>query len=177
MLHDPGAKAFVAVFPADKESLAREAIEKRKKVSLLEKLPRPIILAFCVKTDGDAPVYISTSPPFRYQLGAAPGPNYVLVEETYRLPGVYVENPRSLAYGDAVRLAEQITAWASHHSVDLEQLRVDEALRTPHSEILPSSHLKKVENALERLYAAQPQGFAERIVIPFDIAVYLSRLP
>jgi hypothetical protein len=175
LIRDPDAAAFVTVVPADKKQLALEAIERRHKTHLLSRLPRPILLAFCLKADNQA-VYVRTTPPYRYQFGESPETGFAAVEEHFRLPGLYVGDPRALSPADALALVEKVEGWAKQHNFSLDKFRMDRGSNSPTpAQVVPQP--KRDTNALERLYAAQPSSLAAQMVMPFDIAVYLSRLP
>lgn len=175
LIRDPEVVAYVAVVPAGKEQLVKDTIERRRKTHLLGKLPRPVLLAFCLKTDQQA-VYVRTTAPYRYHIGETAEAGFVVVEERYRLPGLYISDPRSLSVSDAIALVEKIEDWATQHNIPLERFYTDGKARLEAVAPVVATP-KKDTNALERLYAAQPHGLAAQMVMPFDIAVYLSRLP
>jgi hypothetical protein len=176
-IRDKDTPAYIAVVPAGKEHLVNEAIARRRKVRFLTELPQSVLLAFCLKVPDGARVYVQTSPPFRYHVGEPSTlDGFEAVEASYRLPGLYVGDLSALTEADAEVLSENIAAWQSQHNILIAKHRGRE--KTPvASTVADVPRPKKGENALERLYAAQPEGLAERIVMPFDIAVYLSRLP
>ena len=177
LVRDPDTPAYIAVVPAGKEHLIREAIERRRKARFLAELPRSVLLAFCLKVPEGISVYLQTSPPFQYHIGEpSVADGFEMVEASYRLPGLYVGDPRALSASDADTLSARIEAWVMQHKISIAKHRGrDKAAEASKAVDVPRP--KKGENALERLYAAQPEGLGERIVMPFDIAVYLSRLP
>lgn len=179
LVRDPSAAAHVIVVPPEKKALADAAIQHRRDVHFLKSLPRPVLLAFCVEGDEKGPVYVRPQPPFRYTFDSrATDATWTPIEEKYRLPRLYLSEIRSLASADARKLANNVREWAERHNIPLERLAVltqsqgASALATPTAE--KSAHSK---NALERLYAAQPHGVAEKLTIPIDIALVLSRMP
>jgi hypothetical protein len=175
LVRDPDVPAYIAVVPAGKQQLAAEAIARRHETDLLSKLPRPILVAFCLKADNQA-VHVRITAPYRYYIGEATETDLVEVEERFRLPGLYVHDPRALSAADAVALVKKIEGWAKQHNIPIETLYAENRTKSP----TPAPGVRQANrgtNALERLYAAQPPGLAEKMVMPFDIAVSLSRLP
>lgn len=173
---DPHASAYVAVVPAAKEHLVTEAIERRRRTHLLSKLPRPILLAFCLRQGEGQPIYVRPAPPFRYHIGESPGSDFVPIEDCFRSPGLYIDDVDALSPGDAIDLVGKIEGWASQHGIRLEQFSADRRGGWP-VPAAGSQPPRATTNALERLYEAQPPNLREQIVMPFDIAVYLSRMP
>jgi hypothetical protein len=177
IVRDPETPAYVIVVPADKKHLAEQAIEQRHSQRFLANLARPVLLAFCVKTEASQAVHLRTTTPFRYHVGEPPDePGFVCVEPEFRSLGIFVRELQSLSPGDSKRLAENITRWARSHDIAVQSLFHGTKVqsKSDNSRVpLP----QKVENALARLYAAQPPGLASRMVVPLDIALYLSRLP
>lgn len=177
LVRDLATPAYIAVVPAGKEHLVTDAIERRRQVRFLMERPRSILLAFCLKVTDDVNVFVQTTSPFRYHIGEpSPMESFELIEASYRLPGLYIDDPRALPASDAQALSERIEAWAKRHNISFTKHKAQEKTpaRTAVADVVGP---KKGHNALERLYAAQPEGLGERIVMPFDIAVYLSRLP
>lgn len=173
---DPHALAYVAVVPAAKEHLVTDAIESRRRTHLLSKLPRPILLAFCLRQGDGQPIYVRPAPPFRYYVGESPDNGFVPVEERFRSPGLYIDDVTKLAAKDAVDLVDKIESWANQHGIRLEKLSTDRGAGW----LVPTTNGQPPQpttNALERLYQAQPPNLRDQIVMPFDIAVYLSRIP
>jgi len=176
LVRDPDAKAYVVVVPADREELAKAAIDRRQGKHLLRSLPRPILLAFCVDSPPGAEVYLRVEPsPPRYQVGNQPDdPAFVLVETEFRSPGVYIDDPLQLKSETADQLVRGIQGWAQKHNIALDKLPVVDKGPWLGYSAVPAAGLP---NALERLYAAQSREMAGRLVVPLDIAVILSRHP
>lgn len=169
---DPDAKAFVVVIPRDRPEIAERAFQRRRETALLRRLPRGLLLAFCANVD--RPVWLTTSAPFRYTVSdEAPDTSSVLVDAKYRTPGVFVDENRSFGQADADRLLAGLKGWAEAHGLDLDALATVPAPSAARSE--PPG--RTGANALERLYAAQPSEWREKLIVPVDIAVKLSRLP
>ena len=169
---DPDAKAFVVITPAGREDIAHAAFERRHDLLLLKRLPRAVLLAFCANTK--QPVRLSATPPFRYSTNDPP-PNdgYVLVDAELRTPGLFIDETLSLPPDDAQRLLSGLKEWARRHSIDLVKMASQPP--PPPSSRRPPAKLSA--NALERLYEAQPQEWRDRLVVPVDIALALSRMP
>jgi hypothetical protein len=101
-------------------------------------------------------------PPFKYATGSrdqVDPDQYVEIEERYRRPGLNLS--AELNASDRLDLQTKIAAWSKDTNIPIETFY----MHTP----------KRQQNALERLIAAQPHGVAERIMIPGDIALLLSR--
>lgn len=177
LVRDPKSKAYVVIVPKGKEDLALRAIDRRHKIHFLRQLPRAVLLAFCVEAPAGSHVYLRLQPPYRYLIAAQPlGEGYMAVEDQFRTPGLFIDDPRSIAADDAERLSSKIQEWASTHSISFEEIKaIDRAERHETSDERPKT--PSGVNALERLYSAQAAGVAEKMVVPADIAVTLSRMP
>lgn len=176
LVRDPEAKAYVVVVPAGREDLAEKAIERRHKLLLIRKLPRSVLLAFCADVVDNAEVFLDTESPHKYVVGDRPeGQSFVLVEPEYRVPGLYVDDSRTLPIEEAERLTSGISAWAERHGLDVRKWIVSERAERPDREV--SRRRPGTSSALERLLLAQSPEVAERLVVPVDIALALSRIP
>lgn len=175
LVRDPKARAYAIVVPAGKENLAKSAIEQRHKFQLLRSLPRSILLAFCVQAPAATDIYLRLEPPHRYVVGDKPDdPTYVPIEAEYRSPGLFLGADRHVAPEDAKRLMEGIESWAQRHDVQLDKLTGPNKGTGPAALVAsPTKHT----SALERLYAAQAPDISSKMMVPFDIAMVLSRLP
>ncbi|OMG60080.1 hypothetical protein [Brevundimonas sp. ZS04] len=170
---DPTATAYVVVVPKGQEALADKAFERRRGQQLLKRLPRALLLAFCVDTN--APVSVRLNPaPLRYVVGDLPDEvgEWAAVEANFRTPGLFVPEDRGLPVADADLLLAHLTAWADLHAVDLFELA-----SRPAREVAPPAVPELAANALERLYAAQAEALRDKLVVPVDIALLLSRQP
>jgi hypothetical protein len=168
IVRDKNSPAYVAVATAATKEIVEQWIARRAHAAAvipnLEELPRSVILAFCVEVGRDQSVYLSKSQPFRYETSK---PEYidpeqnVQVEEKYRRPGLKISSLSELSATDRLDLQTRIASWSRDKNIPIETFYKP----------LP----RKGANALERLLAAQPSGVAEKIVIPGDIALLLSR--
>jgi hypothetical protein len=122
------------------------------------------LVAFCVRQENGKPVFLSKAPPFKYRISVpdeGERDQFLLIEERYRRPGLKIFNISDLNASDRLDLQTRIAAWSRDNGVELEDFyKFGE---------------KRHANALERLLAAQPHGVAEKIMIPGDIALILSR--
>jgi hypothetical protein len=168
IVRDRNSPAYVAVATAATKEIVEQWIARRvhaaSVIPNLDEIPRSVILAFCVEAGRDQSVYLTKSPPFRYEVSK---PDYVdpeqsvQVEEKYRRPGLKISNLSELSATDRLDLQTRIASWSRDKNIPIETFYKP----------VP----KKGANALERLLAAQPSGIAEKIVIPGDIALLLSR--
>jgi hypothetical protein len=173
---DPDASAYVVVTLRGEEERADRAFEQRRKVRLLRQLPRSVLLAFCVQIGENDQVYLRKDPPYRYVVNPDQIDNLWPIEHRYRRPGLFIESNRTIPDHEAAALMQNVVAWADEHLVDLDALAASKSQegREPVSVPVPA---RVAANALERLRNAQPSGLVERLVVPMDIAVLLSRNP
>lgn len=174
VLSDPSAKAFVVVTLKGEEDKAHRAFAARRRERLLGRLPRPVILAFCAKLED--PVYLRKTPPYRYSTKPDTADGWWPVDPEFRTPGLFVDPSRPVGGAGADRLISGIEDWAERHGVDLDALAAAEAKSsTPPSTASADPSVPNAANALERLCNAQPRELAQRLVVPMDIALLLSR--
>jgi hypothetical protein len=168
IVRDRNSPAYIAVATGSTKEIVERFIERRAKTTAtipnLEALPRPVLLAFCVRQESGKPVFIQKTPPFKYRMSAPSDEEvdqFLLIDEKYRRPGLRIVELNSLSASDRLDLQSRIAAWSRDNDVRLEDFyRIAE---------------KKHSNALERFLAAQPHGLAERILIPGDIALILNK--
>lgn len=169
---DPAASGYVVVVPRGEEAIAERAFERRRLQKLLRSLPKALLLAFCIKTDEAVFVRIDPSP-LKYALGApSDDSRWILIGPEYRMPGVFVADDRSLPKDEAQELLEKLRAWAEKEGVDLFDLA-----RRPSPAPKSAPISAPSSNALERLYAAQSEELRDKLFVPVDIALLLSRQP
>lgn len=177
---DPTAMAFAVVVAKGFEHIADEAIKARQESNFLENLPRSVLLAFVAKTTDNEPVHLQINSPFRYEIGpSAAREDYLLIPESYRLEGEYLEKVRDLEPEKRDLLAKNIRRWVADQSLTLDVFYTKHR-ETPQPRVrneAPGVAENRSSSALERLHAAQPSGVSGRMVIPLDIALALSRLP
>lgn len=172
LVRDENAKAFIAIVLAGSEQIARDAIEERHKRIFLRDVSRALLAAFTIQVDPEKNVYVHLKPKLKFSVEAQKVPDAILVDAELRIPGIDVSDIRDLALEDVDRLGANIRTWCGRHKVDHNAItwkheRPDPLAETEHS---------RASNGLERLYAAQDPSLAKRLVIPFDIAIELSRM-
>jgi hypothetical protein len=175
IVFDKRSPAFVAVVTPDikndvEEQIAARLGEKETTPVRLEDLARPILLAFCINVQNQ-PIYIRRTKPFRYDVGTIPPDSeseYVVVEPEYRRPGLRIDNLNQITLTDRRDLENRIQKWATVHGLDAEQFS---RLGQDDKEMPDAG-----KTALDRLLAAQPPDVAQRMMIPADIAQFLSRI-
>ena len=168
IVRDRNSPAYVAVVTAAAKQAVETWIENRSrakaKVPDLEALPRSVLLAFCVRVQPGQCVFLHKTPPFKYEITSSEHADLeqcVQVEERYRRPGLEIGSRSELSASDRLDLQTKIAKWSEDKGIPIETFNLGAA--------------KRSLSALERLLAAQPPGTAERMMIPGDIALLLSR--
>ncbi len=137
----------------------RSAIEKESSSSF-DSLPKPVQIAFCLRTESGQHVAVRVSPPFHYcKVGSLDllRPGFRPVADQYRKPGLELTHA---SLQDREALWRSFLAWADSQSLD------------------PASFKQSRQTtALARLLAAQPAEIVDRLVIPGDIAALLLKKP
>ena len=175
LIRDPSATSFIAVVLNGDEHLAEAAIAQRKTRYFLRGLPRALILAFCLEVAPGQDMYLRLEPSVSYQAGPDAGEEgFILVDEDLRLPGLPVDDMAALGGEDVAALETNIRTWCDRHGIVAETLG-KKRTRSPSAPVVPVE--KRTSSALERLYAAQSHELADRLIVPIDIALMLSRLP
>ena len=166
ILRDPNSPAYVAVATAAHKQGVETWIARRSQaasmVPNLEALPRSVLLAFCVKRDVGKSIFLNRYPPFKYEIGTRDGVNleqYIEIADRYRRPGLNLLS--ELTASDRLDLQTKIAMWSKDTNIPIEAFYVHNS--------------KRAQTALDRLIAAQSEGIAEKMVIPGDIALMLSR--
>jgi hypothetical protein len=168
IVRDRNSPSYVAVTTAAAKPIVEQWIERRGKTTTtvpdLEALPRSVLLAFCVRAEAGQRVFLRRSYPFKYEI-ASPGEadlvQCVEVDDRYRRPGLKISSLTELSASDRLDIQTRIAAWSKDKNMPIENFYAADASKQP--------------NALERLLAAQRPGLADKIVIPGDIALLLSR--
>jgi len=177
IVRDSMSPAFVAVAPHDQSARVKRIIEERQRAKAgvarfpIGEIEWPVLLAFCVRTQQDAPVYLRIRRPFRYRL-EPPSPedanDYAIVEPEFRRPGLRVDRVEEMSPSDRDDLSDKVQRWTAQHGVDLRQIsrwqgrEKDEAVTAA--------------SALDRLLAAQRPEIASQLVLPADLAQLLARI-
>jgi hypothetical protein len=175
VVFDRRSPAYVAVVTPEVRAaveahIAEKLGEKDTTPVRLEELARPVLLAFCINVQNQ-PVYIRRMRPFRYEIGHIPidkATEYVVVEPEFRRPGLRIEHPHLLPLSDRRDLENLIQKWAVVHGLEIEQFSRLEAEEREQAE--------SGKTALDRLMAAQAPDIAQKLMIPADIALILSKL-
>jgi len=125
----------------------------------LNGLPFSMQVAFCTRADPGQVVALQLNPPHHYQKLAADTslPSGMLpIEDRFRHPEI---NVRSASSAQKETLWSAISAWATHHGIDLNGF-IERTSR---------------DSPLSRLLAAQPRAILPQLVIPGDILELLLR--
>lgn len=167
IVRDKTTPAYVAVTNAASKPVVEAWMDRRSQtagsVPMLEALPRSVLLAFCVRPEPGQHVFLHKLPPFKYEVRSPEGVDtnqYVQIEDRYRRP-LKIFSLTDLTGPDRLDLQTRIATWSKDKNIPIESFYLQGQ--------------KKRMNALERLLAAQAVGMAERIMIPADIALILSR--
>ena len=171
---DPSSPAYVVVTRSDDLLRANRAINNRRRNRLLSHLPRPVLLSFVADTGNAQTVYLRSSPPYRYSHEPTHGEHWWPVEREFRRPGLRVDQVADLPENTAQELSDLVQRWAARHQIDLDELTARGPGPATHSS---SKESRLPTSALERLHDAQAADVAGRLVVPMDIALYLSRIP
>jgi len=168
IVRDKNSPAYIAIATGTTKDIVEQFIEHRSQnranIPDLEALPRSVLLAFCVRQENGKTVFLRKSPPFKYETDVPAGEDrdhFLPIEEKYRRPGLKIVEVGELTASDRLDLQTKIAAWSMDKGIQLEDFYIFKG--------------KRRTNALERLLAAQPDGLEEKIVIPGDIALMLSR--
>lgn len=170
---DPTARAFAVVVPKGREDLALAAIQQRQDANLVRHLPKSLLLAFCVEAPPGEKVWFKNSVPYRYIIGESSDEAALLVDDEFRTPGLFVDAPQTLPKEEAADLGRRIRGWAERVGINADELMRRDRSDGRQQSVDPVR--QDGRSALERLFAAQPADLRDRMVIPVDIAVYLSR--
>lgn len=138
--------------------IQEETASQRQAANYFDSLPRPVQVAFCVKTDPNEHIAIDIVRPFRFYKVTAPDlirPTQRIIPDTYRRSGLSL---RTASAQDREALWRLFLAWAEKTDVDPSVFRQGEAT-----------------SALARFLAAQPPDIISRLVIPGDIAQILLK--
>jgi hypothetical protein len=127
IVRDKNSPAYVAVATAATKEIVEQWIARRvhaaSVIPNLDEIPRSVILAFCVEAGRDQSVYLTKSPPFRYEVSK---PDYVdpeqsvQVEEKYRRPGLKISSLSELSATDRLDLQTRIASWSRDKNIPIE---------------------------------------------------------
>ena len=170
---DPEVQSFIAVVLRGDERRAFEAIDKRRKHYLLRELPKPLLLAFTQEAPQGQTIFVRLEPRISYSYGPPIENDAIAVDDDLRLPGLEITNPTAMRAADVEQLEANLKRWCERHLIDLPSL----ARRHGKTFTLHSGGPTQQSNALERLYSAQSSDVAQRMCVPIDIALVLSRIP
>lgn len=180
-VRDENQKAFIIAITEEKKHLAENVLKHRASIRILRRLPKSVLVAFCVNLFPEERIALQAMPPFKYYNGKHNPPDgFVEVEEKYRRPGVYIDDLSSLSSEEANQLADNFLAWCDANGLQQAGFVKTNSGSKVHDRPKPvasPSSKKPASNALERLLAAQSSDIASQIQIPADIALALSRLP
>lgn len=166
VVRDPQARAYIAVTdPANRERV-EGIIQSRTRSTTegidLNRLPKFLLRAFCVRQEAGKPVYLGKTMPHQYVL-TEPSPEkadeFWRIEEKYRLPGVRIDSVEKLPDRFRRPLLQRLELWSADAGVKLNSLYLPQNRGT---------------NALQRLLEAQPSDIVGKLLIPADIALLLS---
>lgn len=172
LVRDEEAKAFIAIVLAGDESIAHAAIANRHRRAFLKEVSRALLAAFTIHVDSGKQIYVHLQPKLRFSIRDEPMQDGIPVDADLRVPEVDASDVRNLDLEEVAKLDSNIREWCQRHGVEHSSITWKQE-RNVSSSTVDSAHSS---NALERLYAAQEQSITKRLVIPFDIAIELSRM-
>lgn len=172
LVRDENAKAFIAIVPAGSEHIAEAAIESRHKRIFLRDVSRALLAAFTIQVEPGKHVYVYLEPKLRFTVSKENDQDGILIDTDLRTPEIDASDIRNLELEDIARLDANIREWCERHGVEHAAI----TWRHERQDTPTIVEDPRTSNGLERLYAAQEPSIAKRLVIPFDIAIELSRM-
>jgi hypothetical protein len=153
------------VVPAEKKeeietALLEGSATAKSAAHQLVNVPKPVQLAFCVKTSPGERVAVSGAAPWRYVKvpeGVNLDPGFILVPDRFRHPGLFL---KTASDGQKEQVWRSYLAWREDNSIEFDK------------DVVAA---KESASALARFLAAQDASILPRIVIPADIVEILLR--
>ncbi len=173
---DDDTPAFKFVILPEFNDAVQESLIFREELAYLKRLPKSLVLAFGVFVPSGSSVYVQTVPPFRYRVARTEPPyECVRIGEQFRLVGLDLEDLDLLPSAQVIALSDKIDEWLEETGIPPETFAIfqptaKKAHPAPRAQSVPAG-----ASMLERLRAAQPDGIADQMVIPLDIALHLSK--
>jgi hypothetical protein len=165
--------ARVAIVTPEKAELVEALLLDLNHSHLVNTLVRSVLLAFVVRGDEDAPVFLARRPPFKYTLVKPDNlEDFHTISAEFRIPGLKLTAVSKMAASEVGKLGSNIQRWADTNRIKLETLTkaAAQAQLAPLDEVAVGTM-----SALDRLLAAQRPEVRAGLVVPADIAVLLSR--
>jgi hypothetical protein len=135
----------------------------------LDRFYRSVLVAFCRNVDEGFRVYINRDKPYRFEVSSFElGEGFVVVDDEFRLPGLFVGDLQGIPEDRKGDLLRNIVNWAKRHDVLLGSLFWKQKL-------FGSSSLGGRRSALKRFIQAQRPDMLDKILMPLDIVDILSR--
>ena len=167
IIRDPNSHARIAVSDEDHVSQVKQQLAQRLKVDSrldLAKIPRSVLLAFCVNQEPDRPVFLRKTPPHFFLLQAPSvqeASSFWEISPEFRIPNLRLTDSSKLSDLDRTKLEERILSWSADVGVPLSDLQTYRAS-------------SRSGTALQRLIDAQSEEIKKKLLIPADIAILLS---
>ena len=167
IVRDPNLTARIAVSDEAHLAQVKQQLAQRLKVESrldLGKIPRSVLLAFCVNQEPDRSVFLKKTPPHFFRLQAPTEQethSFWEISPRFRIPNLRLTDSSKLSDLDRTKLEERILSWSAEAGVPLSDFQT---YRSP----------SRSGTALRRLIDAQSEEIRKKLLIPADIAILLS---
>lgn len=164
-------KQRIVAAPIEHASKAQEYVRSQSKEDTdfaIRPFRNSVLLAFQKTVNHDENVYIKTSPPSKFTVSTtSPGVDYVIVEKEFLEVKDTPHIAEMLGESEKKKISENIIKWAKKHGIDVSTLLFKGKLT--------EKTKPEYKTALTRLLESQPEHIRQDVVIPLDIAEFLSR--
>lgn len=167
IVRHPNSPARIAVSDEAHLAQVKQQLAQKQKMETrldLAKIPRSVLLAFCVNQEPDQPVFLKRTPPHFFRLqppSEQEEPLFWEISPEFRIPSLLLTDVNKLSDLDRTKLEERILSWSAEAGVPLSDFQ---KYRPP----------SRSGNALKRLIDAQTEETRTKLLIPADIALLLS---
>lgn len=173
---DPASRSYIVIYPIAHTAEMSVHFSARSAYRALSSLPRSLILAFCIETSPNERVFVRAKAPVRYtKAESVADPDFIAIDEKFRIPGLFVETIKGIPRDRAVSLAGNISSWMDDNGILIGDMQ-NAAAESVDAVVAVDDRGKEKKSALDRLVEAQPEAISGRFVIPADIALHLSKI-
>lgn len=173
------AQRFIG-FPLSEEICPNEGGVKEGKKVDINRVQNAILIAFQKKVDPGMSVYVKISRPVQFSVLEKNPDDKLFIEIRKDLlrPCYPQKKAHQLSGEEADRVRDSISEWVLENSINIEDIYFD-GRGGRRSSLVPERRQgskNNIENALTRLFEAQSEDVRRSVVIPLDIAEFLSRV-